>query len=272
MKTLERCLKESELFFIAGPCVIESEKTCFTVAGQLKDLTEELNVTIIFKSSYAKANRTSGLSFRGPGLIKGLSVLRKVKERFLLPVLTDVHEKSEVGPVAEVADIIQIPAFLCRQTELIEASAKTGRWVNIKKGQFMAPEDMIFAAEKAFRMKNKKVLITERGTSFGYHNLVVDFRGFSVMKKFNLPVIFDATHSVQLPGAEQGKSSGQREFINILSRCACAGGADGFFFEVHPRPVLALSDSANSLPLKDLKRNIQDLLKIKKTLKSIERR
>jgi len=270
MKNLKQSLKKHELFFIAGPCVIESESILLKTAESIKKLSLELDTVFYFKSSYKKANRSSYKSYRGPGLEKGLMLLEKVKTRFSLPILTDVHEVSEVEPVAKVADIIQIPAFLCRQTELIEEAARTGKWVNIKKGQFMAPEDMKYAAEKVFSQKNKKVLITERGTSFGYHNLVVDFRSIPILKKLRLPVIFDATHSVQLPGASGSHSSGKREFISPLARAACVTGCDGFFFEVHPRPDKAYSDAANSLTLKNLKSVVKDLLTLKQALNKIE--
>jgi 2-dehydro-3-deoxyphosphooctonate aldolase (KDO 8-P synthase) len=272
MIDLKKLIKKQALFFIAGPCVIENEEVCNIVAKELIKISEKLSVQLIFKSSYEKANRMSHRSYRGPGLEKGLSILKKIKARFGLPVLTDVHEIGEVDRAAETADILQIPAFLCRQTDLIEKAARTGRWVNIKKGQFMAPEDMKHAAEKVSHMNNNKVFITERGSSFGYHNLVVDFRSFSIMKDLGLAVVFDATHSVQLPGAGSGCSSGERQFITPLSRCACAAGADGFFFEVHPQPDKALCDGSNSLNIKVLHNTIKELLEIKKTLLKIEKR
>lgn len=270
MKDLKTALSEKQLFFIAGPCVIEDENICLTIAEALKKIADDLSVPIFFKSSYKKANRTSPFSYRGPGLEKGLAILREVKSRTGLPVLTDVHETYEVEKVAQVADIIQIPAFLCRQTELIECAAKTGRWVNIKKGQFMAPEDMKHAAEKVTQCRNDKVLITERGTTFGYHNLVVDFRSIPILKSLGLPVIFDGTHSVQLPGGAAGASSGQRQFVIPLSRSACAAGVDGFFFEVHPDPDKALSDAANSLDLQTLQTLIRGLLAIKKAILDLD--
>jgi len=270
MKDLKQIIKENKLFFIAGPCVIESEKVLLKTAEYIKKISKQLGAAFYFKSSYKKANRSIYKSYRGPGLKKGLALLQKVKSRFSLPILTDVHEVSEVQAVAEVADIIQIPAFLCRQTALIEEAARTGKWVNIKKGQFMAPEDMKHAAEKVFRQKNKKVLITERGTTFGYHNLVVDFRSIPIIKDLRLPVIFDATHSVQLPSGSGSHSTGRKEFVSPLARAACAAGCDGFFFEAHPTPQKAYSDAANSLSLKELKSLVKDLMTIKRTLNKIE--
>ncbi len=270
MIDLNKILEKKEIFFISGPCVIENEDITLQTAEAIKKISDELSVHIIFKSSYKKANRSSCNSFRGPGIEKGLSILSKVKDQFGLSILTDIHETNEVAAVSEVADIIQIPAFLCRQTELIEESAKTGKWINIKKGQFMAPEDMLLAAEKVFSTNNRKVLITERGSFFGYHNLVVDFRSIPILKGLGLPVIFDGTHSVQLPGGLGASSTGQKEFVAPLSKSACAIGANGFFFEAHPKPEKALSDAHNSLDFIELRSLIKVLVNLSKALKEIE--
>lgn len=239
--------KKPNLFFIAGPCVIESLDLCRRIASKLATLSAKHRIDIVFKASYDKANRTSPSSYRGLGRSQGLEILRKVKEEFGLPLLTDIHETCQAEEAAAVVDILQIPALLSRQTDLIEAAAKTGKWVNIKKGQFMAPEDAEFVLKKA----GKKAWITERGSSFGYKRLVVDFAGIPVMKQFGRPVIFDATHSVQLPGGAAGKSSGNRDLALPLSRAAIAMGVDGLFFEVHPNPDKALCDGPNSLKLDD---------------------
>ncbi|MCX7829622.1 MAG: 3-deoxy-8-phosphooctulonate synthase [Acidobacteria bacterium] len=235
--------------FIAGPCVIESEKHCLKMAEAIKRISDSIKMEIIFKSSYDKANRTSLKSYRGPGLEKGLKILSQVKKETGLRVLTDVHETYQVKKVAEVVDIIQIPAFLCRQTDLLIASAKTGRAVNVKKGQFISPNDMKFVVEKLKKGGAKEIFLTERGTFFGYNNLVVDFRSIQIMKDFGVKVIFDATHSVQKPSALSGKSGGDVEFIPVLAKAAAASGADGFFFETHNNPEKALSDGANSLKI-----------------------
>jgi 2-dehydro-3-deoxyphosphooctonate aldolase (KDO 8-P synthase) len=237
------------LFLISGPCVIESPEVTLDIARFLRALAERLDIPVIFKGSYDKANRTSIESYRGPGLIRGLEILKEVKETLGLPVLSDVHQVSEVEKAAEVLDVIQIPAFLSRQTDLIVEAARTQKPVNIKKGQFLSPWDMEHVLMKATSVGNHSLLLTERGTSFGYHNLVVDMRSVSVMKSFGYPVIFDATHSVQLPGGRGRSSDGQREFVAPLSRAAVAAGADGVFFEIHPDPGAALSDGPNSLPL-----------------------
>ncbi len=237
---------------IAGPCVLESRELALEVAGYLKEVAAKYGFFYVFKSSFDKANRTSLSSFRGPGLPKGLDWLAEVKERWQVPVLTDIHETYQAEPVSEVADILQIPAFLCRQTDLILAAARTGRAVNIKKGQFLAPWDMRYAVEKARAGGAEKILLTERGSSFGYHNLVVDMRSLVVMRTFGVPVIFDATHSVQLPGGAEGASGGDRRFVAPLARAAVACGVDGIFMEVHPDPDRALCDGPNSLPLKDV--------------------
>lgn len=250
--------KNKRLFFIAGPCVVESEKICMTVAEKLASISDDHKVDIVFKVSYDKANRLSPGSFRGIGKRKGLKVLQKIKKEFGLPLLTDIHEKDQASEAATVVDVIQIPALLCRQTDLIVAAARTGKWVNIKKGQFMAPEDMQFALKKA----GKKTWLTERGTSFGYKRLIVDFAGIPIMKSFGAPVIFDATHSIQLPGGANGKSSGNRDLALPLARAAVATGVDGLFFEVHPDPDRALCDGPNSLKMDDFAKAVPGLLKL----------
>jgi 2-dehydro-3-deoxyphosphooctonate aldolase (KDO 8-P synthase) len=237
------------LFLISGPCVIESPEIILDIARFLKGLAQRLSIPVIFKSSYDKANRTSIKSYRGPGIIKGLEILREVKETVGLPVLSDIHQVNEIEKAAEVLDIIQIPAFLCRQTDLIVEAARTKLPVNIKKGQFLSPWDMEHVLLKAASVGNTNLLLTERGTSFGYNNLVVDMRSLSVMKGFGYPVVFDATHSVQLPGGRGTSSGGQREFVAPLARAAVAAGADGIFLEIHPDPDSALSDGPNSLPI-----------------------
>jgi 2-dehydro-3-deoxyphosphooctonate aldolase (KDO 8-P synthase) len=257
---VDEILDGTKLFLIAGPCVIESEDICFIVAEKLKEQSEKYNIPVIFKSSYAKANRTSGESFIGHGIDFGLKVLQKVREQFDLPVLTDVHETSETPIVSEFVDILQIPAFLSRQTELIRQAAATGKWINIKKGQFMAPEDMERAAAKA---QSGKVVLTERGSFFGYHNLVVDFRSLLVMRNFGYPVVFDATHSLQLPGGAGNYSSGQPEYIIPFARAAVAIGVNGLFAEIHPDPAKALSDAAAMLPLDRFETLITETLKIR---------
>ena len=243
-------IKEDGPFFvIAGPCVIEDEDTTLKVAVFLKEISDSLDIPIIFKTSYDKANRTSINSFRGLGIDKGLEIIKKLKEKTGLSVLSDVHNTGEIIKAAEVLDIIQIPAFLCRQTDLILAAARTNLPINLKKGQFLSPMEMEQAVRKVTSTGNRNVLITERGTSFGYNNLVVDFRSIPIMKGFGFPVIFDATHSVQLPGGGGTSSGGQREFVKYLARAAVAAGADGVFLEVHPDPDSALCDGPNSLPL-----------------------
>ena len=240
-------------FLIAGPCVIESEEHALGVAARLREITSALDVPFIFKASYDKANRTSIRSFRGPGLKRGLEILERIRRELGVAVTSDVHEPGQVGPAAEVLDLLQIPAFLCRQTDLIVAAASTGRPVNIKKGQFLAPGDLVHAVEKARSTGNRDLLVTERGTSFGYNNLVVDFRSLPMMREMGVPVVFDATHSVQLPGGAGGSSSGESGFIPYLARAAVAVGIDGLFMEVHPDPKRALSDGANALQIDRLK-------------------
>ena len=242
------------LFLIAGPCVIEGRSFTIDLASELRDLAGRLGAPLIFKASYDKANRTAGTSFRGLGMQKGLEILARVKERTGLPVMTDVHAVEEVGLVASVADILQIPAFLCRQTDLVYAAAASGRVVNVKKGQFLAPEDVRYIVEKARASGNKRILVTERGTTFGYHRLVVDFQSLPVMRAIGVPVLFDATHSVQLPGGARGRSGGNRAMVPYLARAAAAVGCDGIFFEVHPRPSKARSDGPNSITTRTLAR------------------
>jgi len=254
-----------EFLIIAGPCVLEDLDIALTIASFVKELCQKHGFSYIFKASFDKANRTSLYSYRGPGLEKGLEMLSEVKSKVGVPVTTDVHETWQVEPVSQVADVIQIPAFLCRQTDLLVASGKTGRIVNIKKGQFMAPWDMKYAVGKARIGTPKEVWLTERGATFGYRNLVVDFRSFLIMKEYADRVIFDATHSVQLPGGGEGRSGGERQFVAPLARAAVAVGVSGLFFEVHPEPDKALCDGPNSLPLKDLPElfsQIADLLAI----------
>ncbi len=240
------------LFFIAGPCVIESETLTLEIAQALKGYAAELGLPLVFKASFDKANRTSLTSYRGPGLARGLEILAKVKAETGLPVLSDIHEVSQVKPAAEVLDVLQIPAFLCRQTDLLSAAAKTGRVVNIKKGQFLAPWDMRPVVEKVRAAGNDKIILTERGAAFGYNNLVVDFRSLPIMRGLGCPVVLDVTHSVQLPGGQGTCSGGQKEFIAPLARAGVAVGVDGLFMEVHPDPAAALCDGPNSLPLAEV--------------------
>ena len=261
-----------DLFLIAGPCVIESEKHALKMAESINGVCRALKLPYIFKASYDKANRTSIKSYRGPGVAEGLRILHKVAARVKIPVLTDVHEAVDVPRVAEVADVLQIPAFLCRQTDLIVAAARSGRAVNIKKGQFVSPWDMRHAVEKARQAGNERVFLTERGSSFGYNNLVVDMRSLPVMREF-APVVFDATHSVQLPSAgADGKadavSGGQPQFIPVLARAAVAAGVDGIFLEVHDNPAQAMSDGPNALELSKLRGVLEQLLAVRKAVTS----
>jgi 2-dehydro-3-deoxyphosphooctonate aldolase (KDO 8-P synthase) len=258
------------LFLIAGPCVIESEEHAIRMAEIIKGVTRALGFPFIFKASYDKANRTSIRSFRGPGIKEGLRILKKIKDEVQVPVLTDVHEVADVARVAEVVDVLQIPAFLCRQTDLVVAVALSGRAVNIKKGQFVSPWDMRHAVEKCREAGNTQVFLTERGTSFGYNNLVVDMRSLAIMRKF-APVVFDGTHSVQLPssqGDDQGPavSGGQPEFIPLLTRAAVAAGVDGVFLEVHDNPKVAKSDGANALESTKLRELLKELLAVRQAL------
>jgi 2-dehydro-3-deoxyphosphooctonate aldolase (KDO 8-P synthase) len=251
-----------QLFMIAGPCVIENEKLCRTVAASLIKTCRQLGIFYVFKASFDKANRTSGNAFRGPGVAAGLKTLAKIRDEFGVPVLTDVHNEAQAAAAGEVVDILQIPAFLCRQTDLIEAAVATGRIVNLKKGQFLSPIEMGRVAEKAKMAGAKKILLTERGTTFGYNNLVADMRSIPIMKSFGFPIIFDATHSVQLPGGGGDKSSGQREFAPVLAKAALAVGANGLFIETHPKPDEALSDGPNMIPLGEMATVLRSLLKI----------
>lgn len=252
----------NRLTLIAGPCVIENERLCFWIANALKKTCDRLGIFYVFKASFDKANRTSGKSFRGPGLEAGLKTLAKVRAEFGVPVLTDIHKESQAAPAAEVVDILQIPAFLCRQTDLIEAAAATGKIVNLKKGQFLSPAEMNQVVEKAKLAGGHKFLLTERGSTFGYNNLVADMRSIAIMKRSGFPVIFDATHSVQLPGGGGDKSSGQREFAPVLARSAIAAGANGVFIETHPRPDKALSDGPNMIPLKEMPTVLKSLKRV----------
>lgn len=254
------------LILVAGPCVIESEKLCRRIAWTLAAICRKLPITCIFKASYDKANRTSATSFRGPGLEAGLEVLARVRGETGLPVLTDVHSEEEAIAAAKVVDVLQIPAFLCRQTNLIHRAVQTGKIVNIKKGQFLSPGEMGQVLEKAAAAGGKRLLATERGTTFGYNNLVADMRAIPMMKGFGWPVIFDATHAVQLPGGGGDKSAGQREFAPVLARCAVAAGADGLFIETHPNPNSALSDGPNMIPLRDMPELLRQLLALRKVV------
>ncbi|MEK6777658.1 MAG: 3-deoxy-8-phosphooctulonate synthase [bacterium] len=250
------------LVLIAGPCVIESEAMVMNTAEALKKIALDAGIPLIFKSSYDKANRSSHSSFRGPGLQAGLRILQWVREEFSLPLISDVHTQEEIGPAAEVLDVLQIPAFLCRQSDFIMQVARAGRPVNVKKGQFMAPWDMKNVVEKIRHAGNQNVLITERGASFGYNNLVADMRALPIMRGFGVPVVFDGTHSVQLPGGQGTSSGGQREFVPYLTRAAVAAGVDGIFLEVHPSPDEALSDGPNMLALKDLPDLLSQVMEI----------
>lgn len=258
---------DQPFFLIAGPCVIESEALVLDVAGQLKEMTDELNIHFIFKSSFDKANRSSHDSFRGPGIEKGLQILEKVKKQIGVPVLTDVHEDTPLAEVASVVDVLQTPAFLCRQTNFIQNVMKCGLPVNIKKGQFLAPWDMKHVVAKAKATGNDKVMVCERGVSFGYNNLVSDMRSLAIMRETNCPIVFDATHSVQLPGGQGSSSGGQREFVPVLARAAMAVGIAGLFMETHPNPDKALSDGPNNWPLSKMKELLIMLKKIDEVVK-----
>ena len=255
--------KGHPLILIAGPCVIENDDTPFEVAGFLKDLSADLNLPVIFKASYDKANRTAIDSFRGPGIEAGLSLLDRIRSEFQLPVLSDVHTVQQAQQAGAVLDVLQIPAFLCRQTDLLLAAARSGKPLNIKKGQFLAPWDMANVTAKVASTGNRQIMLTERGAMFGYNNLVVDFRGIKVMRDLGYPVVFDATHSIQLPGGRGTQSGGQREFAPLLARAAMAAGVDGLFMEVHPNPDQARCDGPNSIPLGDLPRLLRRLLAIR---------
>ena len=253
-------------FLIAGPCVIESRDRTFRLARRLKSICAKLDVPFIFKASFDKANRSSIRSFRGPGLDKGLEILAEVKAELGVPVLSDVHETAQVGRAAEVLDVIQIPAFLCRQTDLLLAAARTKKPINIKKGQFLSPYDMKNAVEKIESQGNRKIILTERGTMLGYNNLVVDIRSIPIMKRWGYPVVIDASHSVQKPGGLGSSSGGDREFIPAIARAATSAGADGVFLEVHDDPKAALSDRENAIDIKDLKDLLESLLRLKKAV------
>ncbi len=255
------------LFLIAGPCVIESESHCLEIAGRLKEITSRLKVPFIFKASYDKANRTSIHSFRGPGLEKGLEILQRVRQDLQIPVTSDVHEVSQVEPAARILDVLQIPALLSRQTDLILAAAATGKIVNLKKGQFLAPWDVQHVLEKARSAGASGVILTERGVSFGYNNLVTDFKSLPIMRDLGVPIVFDATHSVQLPGGAGGWSGGQSEFIPHLSRAAVAVGTDGLFIEAHDHPEKALSDGANALQIDEVENLLSQLQEIDRLVK-----
>jgi 2-dehydro-3-deoxyphosphooctonate aldolase (KDO 8-P synthase) len=256
------------LVLIAGPCVIESQELCLEVAGSLKETCKRLGVFYVFKASYDKANRTSGRSFRGPGVEEGLSILSKVRAELETPVLTDVHTEAQAAAAAAAVDILQIPALLCRQTDLITAAVRTGRIVNLKKGQFLSPAEMGQVAQKARSAGGQRLLLTERGTTFGYNNLVADMRSIPILGRFGCPVIFDATHSVQLPGGGGDKSAGQRQFAPVLARSALAAGADGVFFETHPQPGRALSDGPNMIALAEMAGLLEGMLRVWEAVRS----
>ncbi|MCY7354808.1 MAG: 3-deoxy-8-phosphooctulonate synthase [Lysobacter sp.] len=258
---------DQPFFLIAGPCVVESEQLQVDVAGQLKDITSSLGINFIFKSSFDKANRTSGSSFRGPGMEEGLRVLSEVKRQLNVPLLTDVHEYTPMDEVASVVDVLQTPAFLCRQTDFITKVCAVGKPVNIKKGQFLSPWEMKPVVDKAKATGNQNIMVCERGASFGYNNLVSDMRSLAVMRETGCPVVFDATHSVQLPGGQGGSSGGQREFVPVLSRAAVAVGVSGLFMETHPDPEKALSDGPNAWPLAKMRALLETLLEIDRVTK-----
>ncbi|MBM4403288.1 MAG: 3-deoxy-8-phosphooctulonate synthase [Candidatus Cloacimonetes bacterium] len=267
MDLYQQLLHTIPFFLIAGPCVVEDNDTMNRIAEHLSLLGQQYHLNVVFKASYKKANRTAETSYRGPGLDEGLSALSRIKDRFGLPLLTDVHESVEVAAVAEVVDVIQIPAFLCRQTELIHAAAETGKIVNIKKGQFMAAEDMLPAIEKATAVNNHRLILTERGTTFGYHDLVVDFRGFGILKSSHYPVVYDVTHSLQKPSLHR-VSGGAPEYALMMASAAMATNmVDGLFIETHPQPMDALSDSASMVPLTQINQIIETCMKIKAAVK-----
>lgn len=250
------------LLLIGGPCALESEELARTVASRMRDICSRLGISYVFKASFDKANRTSLSSYRGPGLKDGLAILARIREELQVPVISDIHDISQVDAAAKVLDIIQIPAFLCRQTDLLAAAAQTGKPVNVKKGQFVSPWDMKNAVDKIRGSGGRDIMLVERGASFGYNNLVVDMRALPVMRSFGCPVIFDATHSVQLPGGAGGSSSGQREFIAPLTKAAVAAGVDGLFMEIHPDPAAALCDGPNSIPLDEVEQLLSQILKV----------
>ena len=265
---------EFPFFLIAGPCVIESQQLAFDTAGTLKEMTAELGIPFIYKSSFDKANRSSGKSFRGPGMDSGLKILGEVKQQIGVPVLTDIHAIDEIASVASVVDVLQTPAFLCRQTDFIHAAASAGKPVNIKKGQFLAPHDMTNVADKARDAAiaaggdGRNIMVCERGVSFGYNNLVSDMRSLAIMRETGCPVVFDATHSVQLPGGQGTTSGGQREFVPVLARAAISVGVSGLFMETHPDPLHAMSDGPNAVPLKHMRRLLETLVAIDRVVKA----
>jgi 2-dehydro-3-deoxyphosphooctonate aldolase (KDO 8-P synthase) len=266
MRIWKQLAQRRQLSLIAGPCVIESEALCMKVAGFMKKTCERLEMPYVFKASFDKANRTSGHSYRGPGLEEGLKILGRVRSEFGVPVLTDVHTEEQAILAAEFVDVLQIPAFLCRQTDLIAAAVRTGKIVNLKKGQFLSPAEMGQVVAKAVEAGGKQLMVTERGTTFGYNNLVADMRSIPILSRLGYPVIFDATHSVQLPGGGGTKSGGQREFAPVLARCAVVAGADGLFFETHPDPDQALSDGPNMIPLKEMPKLLAGLVRLRQAL------
>jgi len=263
---------DQPFFLIAGPCVIESRQMAFDTAGQLAEITRSLGIPFIYKSSFDKANRSSGSSFRGPGMEEGLQILADVRSALHVPVLTDVHDISQVAPVAAVVDVLQTPAFLCRQTDFIQACASSGKPVNIKKGQFLAPHDMLQVVNKARAAAKaagvaEDIMVCERGASFGYNNLVSDMRSLAIMRETGCPVVFDATHSVQLPGGQGTSSGGQREFVPVLARAAVAAGISGLFMETHPDPARAMSDGPNAVPLNHMQSLLSTLIEIDRVVK-----
>ena len=258
---------KNPLVLMAGPCVLEGLDRCLYIGRTIKEITQRLGIPYVFKASFDKANRSSASSFRGPGLEKGLEMLQKIKDELQVPIVTDIHNEQQAEPAAKVADVLQIPAFLCRQTDLLFAAAKTGKVVNVKKGQFLAPKDMKNVVDKQEEAGTQKIMLTERGASFGYNNLVVDMRTFPIMRSFGYPVIFDATHSVQLPGGAGKSSSGNREYVEYLLRAAVGAGVDGLFMEVHDNPEEALSDGANMVYLDKLEDMLKDALAINEIVK-----
>lgn len=262
----KRIKSGKRLTIIAGPCVIESEKLCRLIARKMVPLCADLGINYIFKASYDKANRTSSTSFRGPGIAKGLEVLARIREKYQIPVLTDIHNEIQTRLAAEVVDILQVPAFLCRQTDLLAAAVETGRIVNVKKGQFLSPAEMEQVVRKVEAFGGKRLMLTERGTTFGYNNLVSDMRAIPIMKKFGYPIVFDATHSVQMPGGSGDRSGGNATFAPLLARCAITAGADAIFVETHPDPSKALSDGPNMVPLRQMPALLKGLLKLRAAL------
>ncbi len=262
---------DTPLVLFLGPCVIESEQHCLKMAENIKLFSEKTECSVIFKASFDKANRSSVKSYRGPGMKEGLSILEKVKNRYALPIITDFHEPSQASEVAKVADILQIPAFLCRQTDMIKAAAETGKAVNIKKGQFLSPWEVSNILGKSSDFGCSRTIITERGFTFGYNNFVVDYRSFQIIREMGCPVVFDGTHSIQLPGGLSDRSGGQREFIGTLTRAAVAAGIDGLFLEVHNNPDKALCDGSNSLPLEELDKLIKTAVAVRKTVERYDK-